>query len=452
MARLHSKSEDIDLPALDFFTIPGTQLNIDRTYDDIIPPSNSLSDNVPAQWKVSGSGNSMIDMQMSRIKLALQVVKKDGEKLMKTVTKPKTDKEAEEVTYVDVGVVNNLLNSLMSQFIVKFNGVQVTPFADHHPIRSYLQVLLENGSASKNGHFQCQLFYKDTPGHMNDRKGKNEGFNERKKYMRESEIFEVSGPIMAGIFKCHRYLLNEVNVECTAVFNTPEYCLMAESSDYKIKILNADLIIRRVEVGSTKMMEIHRQLKNEPALYPYERTEFKTFKIATDAQYKIVDNMFLGVQPKKVIIGLLDESAYAGNIKENPFNFQHFNITKLAVNCGSQQFPGVPLEPNFKNPGQSVDSFYTLYDGTGIHHGDDGIDINRREYLKGYTLWVFDLTNDRSASTGSHWNPVKLGNFRVEVCLDSSVTRSKAIVGVVLAEFDAVLKIDERRQISITTV
>jgi hypothetical protein len=65
---------------------------------------------------------------------------------------------------------------------------------------------------------------------------------------------------------------------------------------------------------------------------------------------------------------------------------------------------------------------------------------------------VFDLTNDRSASTGSHWNPVKLGNFRVEVCLDSSVTRTKAIVGVVLAEFDAVLKIDERRQISITTV
>ena len=59
------------------------------------------------------------------------------------------------------------------------------------------------------------------------------------------------------------------------------------------------------------------------------------------------DNLFLGQLPKRIVLGLLDNHAFNGDISLNPYNFQHDNLNYLAVRLNGQQVPWAPLQPSF---------------------------------------------------------------------------------------------------------
>src|SRR5271170_7920800 len=167
-------------------------------------------------------------------------------------------------------------------------------------------------------------------------------------------------------------------------------------------------------------------------------------------QSKCADNLFNGPQPGRVVMGFVDDDAYSGKINKNPYNFESFGVSKIVIYSGGQQFPSSPLQPQFDNVGASVESYYTMFTGMGIHHGDDGNAITREMYMKGgYVFYCFDLTQDMSASKNSHWNTNRLGNFRVDVSFKAGV--SKNIVCVVLGEFQKLAQVDLRRNITISS-
>jgi hypothetical protein len=454
MARIHSKSEEILIPQLDLSSLPGTQLSIDKGYYEEIPPLNSLAESVPIDYIAAGSSNAMIDLIMTMLFFRFKVTHKDGTPLGKKVTAAKgtageTGYEKEKIEYEEVGLVNNIIQSMIRQIIIKFNGRQVTPFADNHAQRANIQNTLNNGPAAKRSHLQSGLYFKDTSGHMNDLNGNNKGYEDRKKFIRESAEVDVYGPALCDVLALNRFLLSEVTVSFRVILNDANLCLMAATDQYKITIMRASLFIRRVECSGTAMLRVENNLKDDTAKYPFTRTELREFTIAPGVQTKVVDNMFLGAQPKRVHICFLDESAYAGNISENPFNYQNFGITKIVAQCGGQQFPNPIFEPDFTSKGKSVLDYCSQFAGYGIHYGDEGNDLARSDFANGYAIWVIDLTPDMSGSGAPHWNTVKMGNFRLEINLNS--VRGKNIIGLVLAEFDAYIEIDLRRNISFST-
>ena len=434
MAFLHSKSEAIKKPETALFEIPGTQTDIDKSYWDTYQPSNSLDDNSQIEYHVSGQGNVCLDLLHTMWYVKCQILKKDGKLLV--------DKE-------DVGITNNFQHSLIADCIVKLNGHLTTPLANNYSQKANFENTHGFGPAAKQSHLQSQMYYKDTAGFMNDRTDKNKGYVTRKEFIALSKPFEMFGPLYCDIFTINRYMLNEVNMDVKIVLNDPAYCLMAAANDYKIKILEAVLYVRKVELGATLMLNIHETLKDKTAKYPYVRTEMKTFKISRELQMKVADNIYNGVQPKRVVIGFLRDTALAGTITENPYNYENFGISKLVLYSAGQQFPQNVLQPDFTNVGGSVVSYSSLYSGSGIHYGDEGNDISRLDYAKGYTFWSFDFTPDLSAASGSHWNPIRLGNLRIDISLTPGLTTN--ITGLVYAEFDALMQVDLKRNITLSS-
>src|ERR1044071_645911 len=110
---------------------------------------------------------------------------------------------------------------------------------------------------------------------------------------------------------------------------------------------------------------------------------------------------------------MVDSQAFNGTQQMNPFNFDHFNYNYLALYIDSTQIPAKPLTPDFKKK-QYIRSFYTLFEGTGIHFSDTGNGISYEDYPNGYCLAVFDLTADLSCNE-SHWNIIKSGTLRAEI-------------------------------------
>src|SRR5271170_5230074 len=248
MAFIHSKSEAISKPEASLFELPGTQTDIDKSYWESYQPVNSLDDNAQIEYQASGAGNALWDLLHTMWFVKLLILHKDDSKL--------TEKE-------DVGLTNNFFHSLIADVIIKLNGFQVTPLANNYSQKANFENTLGFGPAAKGSHLQSQMYYKDTAGEMNDRTGKNTGFVERQKFIAESSTFEMFGPLYCDVFTINRYVLNEVNMNLKIILNDPAYCLMGATNNYKIKILDAVLYARKVELGSTQMLKIHDTLKDK---------------------------------------------------------------------------------------------------------------------------------------------------------------------------------------------
>ena len=84
-----------------------------------------------------------------------------------------------------------------------------------------------------------------------------------------------------------------------------------------------------------------------------------------------------------------------------------------------------------------------MFTTTGKINRDVGIDINRKDYPNGYSLFGFDLS--AALCSGPHQEPVQEGSLRVTLEFANALPNTVTVL--VYAEFDNVLKINKIRNI-----
>lgn len=224
------------------------------------------------------------------------------------------------------------------------------------------------------------------------------------------------------------------------------FCLMdASDLGYKITINEASLLVRRTKISPGVLLSHAKMLMKTPAKYPLTRVEVKAVSIHAGVHGETLDNIILGQLPKRVILGFVDNKAFNGDRKQNPFNFQNYGINYLSLYVDGQQIPSKPLQPDFKGQNLYVDAYHTLFSGSGIHFLNEGNCISRENYPDGYCLFAFDLTPDLSANSNSHWNLIRHGSVRVEVRFAFAL--QSTINCIIYAEYDNILEIDASRQV-----
>ena len=111
-------------------------------------------------------------------------------------------------------------------------------------------------------------------------------------------------------------------------------------------------------------------------------------------------------------IGVLASDAVRERYTLNPFNFQHYNLNYLQVTVDGIPYPRRALEPAYANK-LYIDSYLTLFMGTGKWNTNDGNDISRDNYPNGYCLYLFNID---PAKQMEDLVPIsKQGNIKVEV-------------------------------------
>ena len=90
-----------------------------------------------------------------------------------------------------------------------------------------------------------------------------------------------------------------------------------------------------------------KALEKTSCKYSIWRRKVKVDTVPSGNMNCIQDNMFLGLLPKRLIIGWVDSDVLNGTITKNPFDFKHYKINFVALNVDGRQIPAKLFQPSF---------------------------------------------------------------------------------------------------------
>ena len=432
----HPRSNECSKSELDLFLAPNVQTAIDKgQIIDHFPVSN-LSDTGPIEFNISESGDELVDMNPAWVYVLCKITKADGSDL--------ADDD-------QVGPVNLFLHALFSQVDYSLNDKVVSSATNTNAFRAFFGTTLSYGSDAKNSQLRAQFFYKDTAGKMDANNPlataatRNEGLYQRHQLTKKSAQVELMGPLHLDMFQQDRLLLNKVNVRVRLNRSKNAFCLVSptDGADFKVNITEARLSVRKVKLTNVTFLGLTAALEKVPALYPICRVECKSISIPQGNRMFHQDDVFLGFIPKRLFIGFVENAAFAGDFKKNPFNFKHFKATQVGVYVNGEATPMKALQLNFEKK-KYLEGYMSLFHGTGTLFHDVGNQITREDYDKGYTLYGFDLSPD--LAVGPHVSPIKQGNLRVEAHFAEGLPTT--VNCILYAEFDSLIEIDSNRNVT----
>lgn len=420
----------------DFFFDRPNQTSIKGNHVVSYKPLNSVENDQQLEFYSAGDSEFFRDTATIKLWLKLQMVKLDG-----TVFKQEDTDQP--------GCVNYLLNSLFSEVNVSLNETATNSSNDNYPYRAGIEVAMNCSPDAVNTHMANTMYYTDKAGADGklDASADNPGFVARQKALHNSKIIEVIGKLHGDIFNVSSLLLRNVSIRIKLHRTKPEFYVLSKSATVtgKIKILDATLYMKHVEVSALESMEIEEKLDRSPALYHTQRVEVKNFTVPSGSNSINIPNAIQGLIPKYIIFAMVKNDAYAGKADMNPFQFMHSDLRQISIYVNGVP-TGEPLTPNFDSEEQCTMAYETLFSGNGLHHTNQSHLITRHMYFHGHTYFFYDLSPD-SAGTEFHSSNPSEGTLRIELKFASKLENSMTCV--VYAAYDGTIQIDKNRNVSL---
>ncbi len=420
---------------LDLFRPRTLQTNILKTEEVIYRPLSSLENQSVIEFVCNGNSDTYIDLSSIHLRIKMQLLKGDG--------KPHV-KEATGVTSTQGGVINNMLHSLFRNVSVSLNNKTINSNDGNYAYRAYVETLLNYGEDACKTHLELAGWYTDNKNL--DTFAGLDGFIKRKTLLVNSNVVELYGKVHADMLNQPLLLLNNVDVRLTFTLNKPEFYILNDTAtdDSIFKIIEATIFVKHCTINPNVLIAHHKMLETTNAKYHYKRCEIKSFTVAAKGNTYNLDNIVLGRLPTNLIFFMVDNSAYTGIRKKNPFNFKHNKISFCELSVNGKAHPPTPLIQGYSENTELSRAYASLFSTTGLLHSPHGNLITMDMFEQGYFMIAYDLTPDTSAC-GTCSSLEDQGNIRLDVRFETNL--SSTITCLVYMEFDATLQIDKNRNI-----
>ena len=433
---------DVVQSSLSLFQPPPIDESIHKEFWVEFNPIASITDNGVIEFNIPGTSMDYINLSKSR--LHIKYIITDEKDVPITDKKPSAGQPTQESH--QVAPVNFTLHSIFRQIDISLNQKIVSADVGvNHPYKAMIHMLLSSNTDKIQSEGQAALFFKDQPGEKDSTTytGGNTGFAYRAKPTKDGGTASIEGYLYTdfGVDQ-QRAIINGVGVTVKLFQASNAFRLMTHGTgNLKLKITTAILKVCKVSVNPNMPLAHNEALKSSPALYPFWRSDLKSFSVASGCHTFMTDNIFHGKVPSKIIIGMVSNAAYSGDYTKNPFNLKNMGLNYMEITVDGQPVPNRPFRPSYSE-NDYVSSYLSLLDNSRYQKFSSI--IKQSDYPRGYALCIFDI---QSFLTGKVMTNPGNGHVRLNVRFASALPETINIL--VYAKFPKILKIDQARVVSI---
>lgn len=423
---------------LNIFQMPVIQSAVHRSCLVEFRPTSQLNptSDSPIHFSLGGDSRNYLDLSKTRLHVKAKLISSDGSEIEKS-----------EI----VAPVNQLLQSLWSSVELKISGKTVSMTTNGtYPYVAYLQSILKQSDPAKESQLSTQMYFKENGGlAMDENPITNIGFMRRKQFFDGGKSVSMEGPLAIDFAKTPRYLLCNTSVDLTLFRSRPEFVIQAlGDKDYRLSIEDVFLRAHYVVVSPGILLGHGKALATSAnAIYPFLRTECKTFNIASGSTSFRYDNVFNNSYPQRIICVFVRSDSFSGKKELNPFLFHHFDLSQIEISVDGVSVPGRPISCKFDDKGRdAVEPYLRLYDCIGSTNNpmfSNGLELT--DFVQGYSIFAFPLNG---GDLGTNYLEVmKSGNISVQGVFGTAL--DKSVTMILYSESSSVVEIDESRNVTV---
>lgn len=460
MSFIHKDSAECSSSPFELFNLPPTNTAVIKTMEVEHQPMSALQEGSAVEILVPALTNEYWDLHNSRLYMRVKMTRKNG-----------NDMQANDVA----APINDIFNSFWKNVELKVGQKEISHSNSMHAYRSFIDHLLHDSDESLTSEREMRLLYKDTAGQLDavnankpnpnqliagddlvlnaektalersaaDAALGNDGLYRRYRAVQESREVELLGALSIDLFEQERYLLPGVSMRLRLTRQNQAFMVMATGDDYQLQLLDIKLYMRKVTPAPGVILGHKDALAKTTAKYPVTSKKVTSVALPAGIHDKKTETIFEGQLPKRIAIAMVTAEAMSGAWTRNPFNFQHFGLTKMQLEVNGEPVRSEALTPSVKDH-RYIHCFETLFRGVNKLDGERGSIIKRSDWPKGYSLYVFDLTPDMDADDS--YTLLKTGTVRLDLQFGEPL--GEAVNVVVYAEFDQLIEITAEHNVS----
>ena len=403
--------------SFDIFSRPMTEVGLEEVQEHQILPLTALNKNTSTiEFDVTGSGDEYVDLSSLRLYLRVKVTKEDG-----------SEPEAAKIK-----LIQHWSQSLFRQVDLFLNGTLVTTSSNLYHYGAFISTLLSSPSEVKKNMLKA-LEHLDEWKVLAGPKGNT-----------TEALIRLHIPLC----RQQRFLMNGVNVHLRLLRTSPEFLFMrqdaTDTTKYALDIEKCSLFVKKLTPSSSLLLQHTEELSKRNAVYPIERIWPKFFTLGTGLRDFDLNNVCQGQLPNRIVVGLVQSSAFSGSYKSDPYKFEHFKLSNISLTCNGKLVPAVPYDLDFSSD-VCRRAYYNLLDtiqGPCMEATDVGIDLT--QYKENSCLYGFTL--NRTLSGPNESLPTRENGY-----INAKVTFQEALPSNVIAiffmEFNNFVEIDSARNI-----
>ena len=261
---------------------------------------------------------------------------------------------------------------MFKQVEVHLGGRLVSSNDTMYLFQAFPETLLSYGKDVKNEFLAMSLYFPETkdleviaPLDLADMSNVNPSAVTRFNKTKFEKSFKLIGRIHADFFNQARYLMGKCSVKVKLHRHSRKFFLMAatENNEYILEIDSASLFVKHDTIIPSIRAAHLKNLQSDWIKYPINRVEMKYFTKAANRDDLSEQNLCIGQLPIRIVLEMVNSSAFNRNIEQNPFNFQHFNVRSIVLRVNEKAVPFEELELDFSS-GKYLMGYLSLFQGT----------------------------------------------------------------------------------------
>ena len=353
------------------------QQDIDHCYHTALTPHNSIIQGNNVIFHIEG-GADFTDLGNTFLEVEIRVRATDDAAVADTK---------------NVCPINNIFHSMWSQVQVRLKDCDVGHPSPNYGYRAYLENLVNFSKQSKDTWMTSVGWCMDQADKF-DVVG-NGALAKRRGLIAADKILKLRGKLSTDIANQPLLIPSHTDVTYTLTPQRAAFALQnfEADTDFKLELLSATLIVRKVKLFPAKIAEFEREIAKEPIRLPISQVKVTTVSIPSGLSTFQHNALFSGELPQTILCGLVTNSSYTGSKDKNPFNFVDADLNHIQLKVNEILVPTYPVTPNFgeKRVAQAYENLYHLVG----RYGDDWSNgLSVADFCGGSALYGFVVAAD----------------------------------------------------------